>query len=82
MKTLTIEDLFTSKEHSLKLELLTPDCALQRVIESPTVSPLHDKGWVAVRAMVPKRGVHHIMDELYEMGARGILVTDIHACRL
>ena len=46
------------------------------------MSPLHDKGWVAVRAMVPKKGVRHIMDELYDLGARGILVTDIHACRL
>ena len=51
-------------------------------IESPTVSPLHDQGWVAVRAMVPKREVHRIMDELYDLGARGILVTDILACRL
>ena len=46
------------------------------------MSPLHDKGWVAVRAMVPRRGHHRIMDELWELGARGILVTDIHACRL
>ena len=32
--------------------------------------------------MVPKREVHRIMDELYDMGARGIIVTDIHACRI
>jgi ATP phosphoribosyltransferase len=32
--------------------------------------------------MVPSRDVHQVMDELYELGARGILVTDIHACRL
>jgi ATP phosphoribosyltransferase len=51
-------------------------------IESPTVSPLHDHGWVAVRAMVTRREVHRVMDDLYDLGARGILVTDIHACRL
>src|SRR5512139_906972 len=51
-------------------------------IESPTVSPLHDRGWVAVRAMVPRSETNKIMDELWELGARGILVTDIHACRL
>jgi ATP phosphoribosyltransferase len=51
-------------------------------IESPTVSPLHRQGWVAVRAMVPRAGAHRIMDELWTIGARGILVTDIHACRL
>ena len=51
-------------------------------IESPTVSPLHRKGWVAVRAMVPRKGSQRLMDELYGLGARGILLTDIHACRL
>ena len=56
--------------------------ALTPGIESPTVSPLHDEGWVAVRAMVPSDEAHRIMDELYDLGARGILATDIHACRL
>jgi ATP phosphoribosyltransferase len=51
-------------------------------IESPTVSPLHREGWVAVRAMVPRAGAPRVMDELWTIGARGILVTDIHACRL
>jgi ATP phosphoribosyltransferase len=51
-------------------------------IESPTVSPLHREGWVAVRAMVPRAGAHRVMDKLWTIGARGILVTDIHACRL
>jgi ATP phosphoribosyltransferase len=56
--------------------------ALTPGIESPTVSPLHREGWVAVRAMVPRGGAQRLMDELYDIGARGILVTDIHACRL
>jgi ATP phosphoribosyltransferase len=56
--------------------------ALTPGIESPTVSPLHREGWVAVRAMVPRSGAQRLMDELYELGARGILLTDIHACRL
>jgi ATP phosphoribosyltransferase len=51
-------------------------------IESPTVSPLHREGWVAVRSMVPRERAQRVMDELYELGARGILTTDIHACRL
>lgn len=57
-------------------------CAVTPGFESPTVSPLHDPEWSAVRAMVPSVDVHRIMDELYDLGARGILVTDIHACRL
>jgi ATP phosphoribosyltransferase len=51
-------------------------------IESPTISPLHREGWVAVQAMVLRADVHRIMDELYEVGARAILVTDVLACRL
>lgn len=51
-------------------------------IESPTISPLHEKGWVAVRALVKKDLVHNTMDQLYQLGARGILVTEIAACRL
>ena len=51
-------------------------------IESPTVAPLHKEGWSAVRAMVPRDGAQRLMDELWGIGARGILLTDIHACRL
>lgn len=51
-------------------------------IESPTVSPLHREGWVAVRSMVPRDAAQKVMDELYSIGARGILVTDILACRI
>jgi ATP phosphoribosyltransferase len=56
--------------------------ALTPGIESPTISPLRREGWVAVQAMVRRTEVHRIMDELYDLGARAILVTDIHACRL
>lgn len=57
-------------------------CALTPGVESPTVSPLQRDGWVAVRVMVRRSDAHRIMDELYDLGARGILLTDIHACRL
>lgn len=50
--------------------------------ESPTVSPLRTPGWSAVRVMVPRKQTNQIMDELWDIGARAILVTDIHACRL
>ncbi|HEX9888949.1 MAG TPA: ATP phosphoribosyltransferase [Nitriliruptorales bacterium] len=57
-------------------------CELTPGIESPTVSPLREEGWVAIRAMVPRRDSHRRMDELYALGCRGILVTEIAACRL
>jgi ATP phosphoribosyltransferase len=50
--------------------------------EGPTISPLGKPGWVAVRVMVPRAGSQRLMDDLYSIGARAILVTDIHACRL
>lgn len=50
--------------------------------ESPTISPLHDKQWSAVRVMVPKAKVNQLMDELYEVGARGIIVTALQASRI
>jgi ATP phosphoribosyltransferase len=61
---------------------LAAACALTPGIESPTISPLQKVGWNAVRAMVRRKDVNKIMDELYRVGARGILVTDIHASRL
>lgn len=57
-------------------------CRITPGIESPTVSPLQREGWFAVRAMVPRTDAHGVMDQLYELGGRGILVTSIHACRL
>ncbi|WP_399537484.1 ATP phosphoribosyltransferase, partial [uncultured Actinomyces sp.] len=50
--------------------------------ESPTVSPLQNPDWVAVRAMVPRTDMNRVMDELYEVGARAILVSSLLACRL
>jgi ATP phosphoribosyltransferase len=69
-------------DYDVRAELVEQAVAVTPGFESPTVSPLHDKGWVAVRAMVPRRDTNRVMDELWTIGARGILVTDIHACRL
>ncbi|WP_026461067.1 ATP phosphoribosyltransferase [Schaalia suimastitidis] len=49
---------------------------------SPTISPLVNTQWIAVRAMVPAKGVNQVMDELHDMGARGIIVTQLAASRL
>jgi ATP phosphoribosyltransferase len=68
--------------YDVRADLLDQATALTPGIESPTISPLHREGWVAVQAMVLRNDVHRIMDELYDLGARAILVTDIHACRL
>ena len=68
--------------YDVRADLLDKATALTPGIESPTVSPLHREGWVAVQAMVGRGEMHRVMDELYDLGARAILVTDISNCRL
>jgi ATP phosphoribosyltransferase len=50
-------------------------------LESPTIAPLADPDWVAVRALVPRRDVNAIMDEIAAIGAKAILASDIRFCR-
>lgn len=73
---------YVMMDYDIKSEQVGAAVALTPGIESPTVSPLHREGWVAVRAMVPREGAQRLMDKLFDLGARGILLTDIHACRL
>ncbi len=69
-------------DYDCPVTLLERACALAPGIESPTVSPLRDPEWVAVRVMVPQSDQNQVMDALYELGARAILVSSIHAARL
>ncbi|GAA2015057.1 ATP phosphoribosyltransferase [Microbacterium ulmi] len=69
-------------DYDLPVHLLDQAVAVAPGIESPTVSPLRDPEWVAVRVMSPRKGVNQVMDALYAIGARAILVTEIHAARL
>ena len=69
-------------DYDIRVELVEAASRITPGIESPTISPLRDENFVAVRAMVPRMGVNRVMDELFGLGARGILVTDIAACRL
>jgi ATP phosphoribosyltransferase len=62
--------------------VLAKACEITPGYESPTISPLAREGWVAVRAMVPRAEVNRTMDDLWELGARGIFVSAIQACRL
>lgn len=73
---------YVMMDYDIRAERVEDAVALTPGIESPTVSPLHREGWVAVRSMVPRERAQRIMDELYEIGARGILTMDLHACRI
>jgi len=62
-------------------ELLDAVVKITPGLESPTVSPLADPGWVAVRAMVRRKQSNEVMDQLADLGAKAILATDIRSCR-
>lgn len=69
-------------DYDVPQDLLEQAAQLTPGLESPTVSPLAKEGWVAVRSLVPFAGHQALMDDLYDLGARGILVTELAACRL
>jgi ATP phosphoribosyltransferase len=69
-------------DYDIKKSDIDAACAITPGLESPTISPLQNPDWLAVRAMVLRSETNKVMDDLYVLGARGILVTDIHACRL
>ncbi|MER7678072.1 ATP phosphoribosyltransferase [Streptomyces sp. NPDC096934] len=73
---------YVMMDYDCRAEHLEQAVGLTPGLESPTISPLHNEGWVAVRAMVPAKEAQRIMDDLYALGARAILTTAIHACRL
>ncbi|ARF60666.1 MULTISPECIES: ATP phosphoribosyltransferase [Streptomyces] len=73
---------YVMMDYDCRVEHLERAVALTPGLESPTISPLHHEGWVAVRSMVAAKEAQRIMDDLYELGARAILTTAIHACRL
>ena len=62
-------------------ELVERATAITPGLESPTIAPLADPDWVAVRALVPRRDVNAIMDELAGIGAKAILASDVRFCR-
>ena len=69
-------------DYDCPAELVEAACRLTPGLESPTVSPLQNRSWAAVRAMVPRAQTNQVVDALYDLGARAILVTEISACRL
>ncbi|MVO87382.1 ATP phosphoribosyltransferase [Streptomyces sp. p1417] len=73
---------YVMMDYDCRAEHLEQAVALTPGLESPTISPLHNEGWVAVRSMVPTKNAQRVMDDLYAIGARAILTTAIHACRL
>ncbi|MFI4910355.1 MAG: ATP phosphoribosyltransferase [Sedimentisphaeraceae bacterium JB056] len=69
-------------EYDVEKSKLKEACEITPGIESPTISPLSKDGWVAVKAMFKKKQVNKIIDQLVDIDAKGIIVTDIKTCRI
>jgi ATP phosphoribosyltransferase len=69
-------------DYDIPRRLLDEAAAVAPGYESPTISPLHDPEWAAVRVLVTRADMNLVMDRLYALGARAIFVTPIHAARL
>ncbi|MBF4994997.1 ATP phosphoribosyltransferase [Arthrobacter gandavensis] len=82
LKGVLVARQYVMMDYDVRKELVEAAAALTPGLESPTVSPLRDSDWVAVRSMIRKSDTNRIMDELYDLGARAILVSTIHACRI
>lgn len=75
-RTYVMMDYDVDQDHLEKATAITPG------LEGPTIAPLSREGWFAVRAMVRRNDAQRLMDDLWQVGARAILVTDIAASRL
>src|SRR5437868_7602913 len=73
---------YVMMDYDIRAEQIEVASRITPGMEGPTISPLHREGWVAVRTMVARKGHQQVMDQLWEIGARAILVTAIYACRL
>ena len=82
LKGVLVARQYVMLDYDCPNEILARATAITPGIEGPTVSPLQTPGWSAVRAMVAQAETNRVMDELWELGARAILVTSIHASRI
>jgi ATP phosphoribosyltransferase len=82
-----IEGILLARQYVL-VEYDAPNSIIKTVteltpgIESPTISPLNEDGWVAVKSMVKAKGINDLIDKLHDAGAKGIFVSEIKTCRI
>jgi ATP phosphoribosyltransferase len=82
-----LEGVVIARGYSL-LEYNIPQDNLEAALKitpgfkSPTITPLDDQQWSAVRVMVKSSDITSVMDQLEEIQASAILETPINNCRL
>ncbi|MFV0427899.1 MAG: ATP phosphoribosyltransferase [Arachnia sp.] len=82
LESVLVAHNFLMMDYNVHADDLAATTALAGGAQGPTVSELTRDGWLAVRVLVPRKGAHLLMDRLFDAGARGILLTELNACRL
>ena len=82
LKGIVVARAYVMVEYDAPQDLLEMACMITPGIEAPTVAPLSREGWVAIKSMAKKSEVNAIMDQLAQLGAKGIIVTPIRTCRI
>lgn len=82
LKGIVVAREFVIVEYDIPKNTLSQACTITPGIEAPTISPLSNENWVAIKAMVKKSEMNSIIDKLSDIGAKGIIVTDIRTCRI
>lgn len=82
LRSVMVAQNYLMMDYNVPADQLEATLRLAPGVDGPTVSSLAKDGWYAVRALVPRKGAHLLMDRLYDAGARGILLTQLAACRL
>ena len=82
LRGIVLAQQYVMLDYDCPKHLLSDAVRLTPGLESPTVSPMADDNWVAVRAMVKRQQSNPVMDALSELGAKGVLASDIRSCRL
>lgn len=82
LESVLVAHNYLMMDYNVEESNLAATTALASGVNGPTVSQLAKDGWLAVRVLVPKKRAHLLMDRLFEVGARGILLTELRSCRL
>jgi ATP phosphoribosyltransferase len=82
LKGIIVAREFVIIEYDIPKTVLKEACIITPGIEAPTIAPLANENWAAVKAMVKKSEANKIMDKLSDIGAKGIIITDIRTCRI
>ncbi len=82
LKGIIVAREFVMVEYDIPKKELNRACDITPGIESPTIAPLSNENWVAVKAMIKRKEMNQVMDQLSDIGAKGIIITEIKTCRV